>query len=228
MILAWVATSSGNTPSGINDLVHNVLRHPDFNPLELEDFNTVTAIQHFECTHFSKPGAALKAGDGWKVGSVRIRVLCTKVWQKESKVPEFVVDGILYRDAVEVISAVLEDPNEFKNIHISPHKEWWRPRPGEDPVHMYSETYNSDAMLKANKKTQANFNTADESNRDLETFLVLALLYSDSTHLVSFSSASLWPVYLFLGNVSKYIRLKPMSLSAHHIAYIPTVRHLVY
>ena len=72
MILAWVATSSGNlnTPSGVNDLVHNVLRHPDFNPSELEEFNAVNAIRRFKRAHFSKPGAALKAGDGWKVGSV--------------------------------------------------------------------------------------------------------------------------------------------------------------
>jgi hypothetical protein len=58
---------------------------------------------------------------------------------------------------------------------------------------------------------------------DLEAFVVSALLYSDSTHLASFGTASLWPIYLFLGNVSKYIRSKPTSFSAHHIAYIPTV-----
>ena len=201
MVLAWMATSYGNTPAGVNDLVHGVLRHPDFNPSELKDFNAITAIRCFEHMHFSKPGTALKVGDGWKVGSVKIRVPCTKVRQKESEAPEFSVDGILYQDAVKVISAVLEDPNEFKNIHISPHKEWWCPRPGEDPVCVYSETYNSDAMLQANEKTHANFDTADESNRDLETFLVSALLYSNSTHLASFGSASLWPVYLFLVRV---------------------------
>ena len=59
---------------------------------------------------------------------------------------------------------------------------------------------------------------------DLETFIVSALLYSDSTHLASFGSASLWPIYLYLGNISKYTRSKPTSFSAHHIAYIPTVR----
>ena len=227
MILAWMATSPGNTPSGVNDLVHSVLRHPDFNTSELENFNATTVIRRFKRAHFSKSGTALKAGDGWKVGSVKIRVPCTKVRQKENEAPEFVVDGILYRDAIEVISGVLEDPDEFDNIHISPHKEWWRPRPGEDPVRVYSEMFNSDAMLQANEKTQANFNTADESIRNLETFVVSALLYSDSTHLASFGSASLWPVYLFLGNVSKYIRLKPTSLSAHHIAYIPTVCFLI-
>ena len=68
---------------------------------------------------------------------MRIRVPCTKVQQKENDAPEFVVDGILYWDIVEVISVELEDENAFKNIHITPYKEWWCPCPGKDPVIYY-------------------------------------------------------------------------------------------
>jgi len=156
---------------------------------------------------------------------VKIRVPCTRVQQKESEAPEFVVDGILYRDIVEVVEAELKDPDAFENIHVAPYKEWWCPRPGEDSVRVYSEIYNSDAMLEADTKMQENLGPTQGLAGDLETFVVSALLYSDSTHLASFGSASLWPIYLFLGNVSKYTRLKPTSFSAHHIAYIPTVRH---
>ena len=45
LLLAWMTLGSGNTPAGMNDLVHNVLRHPDFDLSELEDFNTVTATR---------------------------------------------------------------------------------------------------------------------------------------------------------------------------------------
>jgi hypothetical protein len=137
---------------------------------------------------------------------VSIRVPCTKVQQKESQAPEFVVDGILYRDVVEVIESELKDPDAFEHIHTTPYKEWWCPRPGEDPIRVYSEIYNSDAMLQADAKMRENLSTALE---DLETFIISALLYSDSTHLASFGSASLWPIYLFLGNVSKYTRSNP-------------------
>ena len=139
--------------------------------------------------------------------------------------PEFVVDGILYQDVVKVITTELEDPDSFDNIHTTLYEEWWHPHPGGDPVHIYSETYNSDTILKANKAMRDDLGAAPHGlGDDLETFIVSVLLYSDLTHLASFRTTSLWPIYLFLGNVSKYIRSKPTSFSAHHIAYIPTVR----
>ena len=49
------------------------------------------------------------------------------------------------------------------------------------------------------------------------------MLWSDSTHLTSFGNASLWPIYLYLGNQSKYTRGKPTSFARHHMAYIPKV-----
>ena len=143
--------------------------------------------------------------------------------QLESEAPEFVVEGILYRDIVEVITAELEDPDTFDNIHVTPHKEWWKPGPDQDPIRVYSEIYNSDAMLAADTAMRDNANATCGPDDDLETFIVSALLYSDSTHLTSFGHASLWPIYLFLGNISKYIRSRPISFSAHHIVYIPTV-----
>jgi hypothetical protein len=45
-------------------------------------------------------------------------------------------------------------------------------------------------------------NPEDES--DTEVAIGVILLWSDSTHLTSFGSASLWPIYLFFGNLSKY------------------------
>ena len=223
LLLTWSTRGLGNTPAGVDDLVHNVLRHPEFSPSALEGFNAVTAIRRFERKWISKPGAALKAGDGWKEGSVSIRVPCTGVKQLESEAPEFVVEGILYRDIVEVITAELEDPDTFDNIHVTPHKEWWKLGPDQDPIRVYSEIYNSDAMLAADTAMRDNTNATRGPDDDLETFIVSALLYSDSTHLTSFGHASLWPIYLFLGNISKYIRSRPTSFSAHHIAYIPTV-----
>lgn len=56
-----------------------------------------------------------------------------------------------------------------------------------------------------------------------EAFLVALMLASDSTFPTQFSQASMWPIYVFFGNVSKYIRSLPDSLSAHHIAYLPKV-----
>ena len=223
LLLTWMATGLRNTPVGVNSLVHDILRNPDFDPSELEGSNAITATRRFDRKHFSKSNTTLEAGDGWKEGSVQIRVPCTRVKQKEVEAPEFVVDDILYRDIVKVIAAELEDADAFKYIHITPYKESWCPHPGDDPVRVYSETYNADTMLQAGEKMRDKLSTADGSDSDLEGFVVSALLYSDSTHLTSFGNTSLWPVYLFLRNVSKYIRSKPTTFAAHHVAYIPTV-----
>jgi len=56
LILAWMASGSGNTPAGVNDLIHNAILHPDFDRSDLKGFNAVTAIRRFEREHFSKPG----------------------------------------------------------------------------------------------------------------------------------------------------------------------------
>ncbi|KIK26402.1 hypothetical protein PISMIDRAFT_274760 [Pisolithus microcarpus 441] len=56
---------------------------------------------------------------------------------------------------------------------------------------------------------------------NLETVVAGLMIWSDSTHLASFGNAALWPIYLFLGNQSKYIRAKPNAFAAHHLAYIP-------
>ena len=219
LLLAWMNVGAGITPAGMNQLVHDAILHKYFKPSELHGFNAVTAMRRFDREHFG-PKATLKAGDGWKEGSVKIKVPCTWTKQKEDDAPEFVVSGILYRDVVEVITAELEDPDAFDNIHTTPYEEWWYPRPGGDPVRIYSETYNSDAMLQADREMRDNLRAEGGLNDILETFIITALLYSDSTHLASFGTASLWPIYLYLGNVSKYIRSKPTSFSAHHIAYI--------
>ncbi|KIM63149.1 hypothetical protein SCLCIDRAFT_24518 [Scleroderma citrinum Foug A] len=62
---------------------------------------------------------------------------------------------------------------------------------------------------------------------NLKTVIAAIMLWSDSTHLVSFRNTSLWPIYLFLGNQSKYMRAKPTTFAAHHLAYIPKLSNTI-
>jgi hypothetical protein len=222
LLLAWWFTEgSKEGMGGLKSLV-NCLTHPLFNVSELQDFNPVSALRQFERTNISStPETTLAPGDSWKEGTIKIKVPCTGKKQCEEDAPEFVVGDLLYRDAVDVITKELEDPDSFENLHIRPFEEWWKPGEDDDPVRVYSEVYTSDAMLEAEKTLQETLKT--NPGPQLETFIVSVLLYSDSTNLASFGSASLWPVYLFIGNLSKYVRSKPTSFSAHHIAYLPTV-----
>jgi hypothetical protein len=145
----------------------------------------------------------LKPGDSWKCSKVTIRVPCTHYPQHEDDAPEFTVDGVYYRDAVEVIMKELMDPDSFETIHLKPFEEWWRPTETSDPVHVYSETYTSDTMLRLEKELQETSKTT--TGPHLETFILAALLYSNGTNLAQFGHTSLWPVYMYIRNVSKYI-----------------------
>ena len=62
----------------------------------------------------------------------------------------------------------------------------------------------------------------------LEKAIVPLLVYSDSTHLANFGTASLWPIYIWFGNISKNTRLRASSFSAHHLAYLLSISKVPY
>ena len=227
LLLGWWSEGSCDGIASLDRLV-KCLTSPHFDPSQLKDFSAVSAVRRFEKQHCSSnPGTTLEPGDGWKVGSVKIRLPCTKVKQHEEDAPEFTVDGILYRDVAEVITKELQDPDSFERLHLKPFEEWWKPSGSDDPVRVYSDVYTSDAMLEADRKLQESLKVTGSAGPHLETFIVSVGLYSDSTNLTAFSHASLWPMYMYIANESKYSRAKPTSFSAHHIAYLPTVQNLV-
>ncbi len=73
-------------------------------------------------------------------------------------------------------------------------------------------------MIEAHMNLQR---SSPEPGCELERVVVALMFWSDSTHLANFGTASLWPLYLFFGNQSKWLRGKPRTASCHHIAYIP-------
>lgn len=55
---------------------------------------------------------------------------------------------------------------------------------------------------------------------DVEHVVTAISVYSDSTHLINFGTTSLWPIYTYVLNLSKYFQFKPSMFTAHHLAYI--------
>ncbi|KAJ7055705.1 hypothetical protein C8F01DRAFT_444509 [Mycena amicta] len=56
-----------------------------------------------------------------------------------------------------------------------------------------------------------------------EPVIASIMPYSDATHLANFGTASLWPLYIYFGNRSKYERAKPSANAGYHAAYFPSV-----
>ncbi|KIM51113.1 hypothetical protein SCLCIDRAFT_80451, partial [Scleroderma citrinum Foug A] len=49
--------------------------------------------------------------------------------------------------------------------------------------------------------------------------IIRLMLWSDATHLTTFGMAKLWPLYVYMGNESKYMCCRPSSNLCSHAAY---------
>ncbi|KAF9551881.1 hypothetical protein CPC08DRAFT_738285 [Agrocybe pediades] len=202
----------------LNSLVQDVILDPDFNPQDLRGFDAAAQAKLLDAFPTPHPRSVLSPDDGWTETTVPIRLPPPKhgSWGKEEDAPVYNVPGLFYRKPLEVIKAGLQE-KAAERFHITPFEEYWKPSENAVPERILSEIYNSDAYL----EEHANIRSQPHDGCALETVVVPILLWSDSTHLASFGNASLWPIYLFFGNQSKYERAKPSSFAAHHMAYIP-------
>ena len=206
----------------LNNLVHQVLLAPDFDPNELVGFDAAKEAKQLDDFDPSLPeesrSLSKQFNDGWIETSVPISL--PNIGVSHSAAPVFHVKGFLYRKPLEVLIAAYQEPLAA-HFHISPFEEYWKPSPNSPPERIYSELYNSDAYIQEHEKIQTPPQPA--SGCELERVIAPIMLWSDSTHLTSFGHASLWPLYLYVGGLSKYTCAKPSSFAAHHLVYIPKV-----
>ncbi|KAF6760980.1 hypothetical protein DFP72DRAFT_804695 [Ephemerocybe angulata] len=206
-----------------DDLLKSVLQQPDFRKEDLEGFRVdmgEKALDDYERDKILRSEKSLfPVRDNWRPCSVDIRVPSDKhTFKKFDNVPQFTVEGIMARKILDVISAAFAE-SSAEYFHLAPYEEYVSSAtPGHPPQRQYHELYASDAFIAAHKEC------LELARHDgwLGEIVVAALMPgSDATLLANFGTQTLWPIYLFLGNLSKHIRAKPSSFSAHHIAYIP-------
>ncbi len=83
-------------------------------------------------------------------------------------------------------------------------RPWSRATPRFPDVRMYTDMFNSEAMIKDDAAMRSQTRNAKDP-KDLEYALAPLIFDSDSTHLASFGTASLWPIYGYPANKSRYI-----------------------
>jgi hypothetical protein len=212
-------TSVQKSYEDLNRLIDDVILADDFDREDLRDFDASREAKRFDRAQ-DDPSSSIFSSDGWHEASVKIRLPCEKEkFVSEDTAPTFEVEGLYYRKPLEVIKSAFEE-EAAKGFHTSPYKLFWQPDEDAPPERIITELYTSDAMLDEHEKIRSQ---PSEPGCNLETVIAAIMLWSDSTHLASFGNAALWPVYMFIGNQSKYIRSKPTSFAAHHLAYIPKV-----
>lgn len=217
LLTAWANREvKEKTNEEIDELVHRVLLHPDFKLDELRDHCAQRENSRLDgCESLS-----FDSQDGWQEKSVRIKLPAEdrkKRTRGEEITPEFEITGIHHRSIMDVIYKALDDPGS-PPLHYTPYKEYWKPTASSTQERIYSELYSSDSWLEAHEEVRAK-----HKDDAIEACVLPIILYSDSTYLSSFGNASLWPIYMYLGSHSKYMRSKPTLPTCHHLAYIPTV-----
>lgn len=216
MLVDWHHASHTKTAADTDHLVNNILRSPHFSLSELDGFRGISRKSEV----FDKMAEEkFLPNEGWTQSSVEIPVPSTQVSTTEAEAVKYKVDGVFHRDILGVVKGALEEPGA-ERFHLYPYKEYWQATPDSEPVRIYDELYSADAFL---DEYGSVLQSARMAGSTMDVVLLGLMLWSDSTHLASFGTASLWPVYMYIGNLSKYIRSKPSALAAHHVAYIPKV-----
>jgi hypothetical protein len=133
---------------------------------------------------------------------------------------QFVVGDFYHRNLVDVIKEKLSNPDHDDHFHYEPYELKWQPNQQSPPVRVHGEMYTSQAFLDAHNALQS---SAREKDCTLSRHVIALMFSSDSTNLTSFGDATVWPIYLFFGNESKYRRCQPTCNLGNHVAYLMKV-----
>ena len=154
--------------------------------------------------------------EGWIKTPIKIKV----PFHKRMKHPgqkEFDAGILHHRKLISVIRERITRPSVYTHLHFKPYELFWQPNVAAEPIRVHGELYTSEAFIEAHNKLQEQ---APEPGCNLPRVVLSLMFASDGTQLTSFSTAKLWPVYLTIGNESKYRRSKPSCQAFEHIAYL--------
>jgi hypothetical protein len=219
LLMEWMITGGNQKSiSEVDRLAKDVLCSKEFCLDDIADFSARKENKRFDMADQHDKGSPF-SGDGWVERAVHISVPTGRRDCQGLGRP-FMVPGLYLRSLCNVMKSALADATS-RRFHFSPFKRFWTSPSGAN-VRCYDEAYTSDEWIEAHDELQKQKN---EPGCKLEKVILGLMFWSDSTHLTSFGTAKVWPLYMYFANLSKYIRCKPSSGAAHHIAYIPSVRN---
>jgi len=211
-LMNWFYQTSFKSLTNMDSLVHDVLRAPGFDASHLEGFSASR-----EAKRLDDPIHC--ASDGWQESTIKIRLPKTYArFEQEDDAPEAEIPGVLHRDLLQSIVSAFKDKS-MEAFNLKGFTQLWKPSADEPVEEVFGEAYASAVF----REMEDELRSSKPPGETIESIVVPLMAYSDSTHLATFGTAALWPIYLFIGLTSKYIRSKPTSSSAHHLAYIPSV-----
>ncbi|KXN85079.1 hypothetical protein AN958_11721 [Leucoagaricus sp. SymC.cos] len=223
-LMSWFYGAVGKSLDDLDKLVHNVLLSPDYDPEHLKNFSAKREGRRMDTAtgmaKDSKSATDFFGGtSGWKEGSVKLKVPVEgQAYRDEDQAPMYTVSSIYHHSIVDIIKVAFTEP-AAGSFHYIPYKLFWNCASDAPPERVITELYNSDAFLEEHAKLEQQHGSSGSP----ENAIAAIMLWSDSMHLANFGNATLWPIYCYFGNQSKYDWARPTSFAAHHLAYIPTL-----
>ncbi|KAI9454516.1 hypothetical protein HD554DRAFT_2031283 [Boletus coccyginus] len=202
LLICWQYSGSNAKSTVKLNWLWSYITDPQFDPNAEKTFSHEWEQKYIE-KYLQAASNPFKVEYGWATSSV-----CIPLSHKQTRyqggelnmnVPKLIVDDVHHRNITDIIVSALQD-QVSTTFHMTPYEEYSNAG-NHEPIQVFGEVYSSPQLINAYCKVNSlPCNPGD----DLEQIVILLMLWSDATHLASFSDASLWPIYLFLGNQSKY------------------------
>jgi hypothetical protein len=213
-LLTWMNSGSHQkSEAEVQHLVKEVIQADDFDVNDLEGFSVRRSLRELDRV---EGGENFTFPDDWIEADVTISIP-TK--SKEDGIKAYTIPGFHYRRLVKVIRAAFSDI-QAGAFHLMPFKWLWKDPLDDRQERIYDELYTSDAWLEAQDNLHK---LPKEPGCSLERVVAGLMFFSDATHLANFGTAKAWPLYLFFGNLTKYVRSSPQSGACHLVGFLPSV-----
>jgi len=204
----------------------DIIGHPGYDPGDVRNTNWVSIDRKLGNSNVQSDKTEadcewLDDDSGWKKKAIRISIpFHRRTGNPGAK--EYIVEDFYHRSLVEIIRENVSDSTHHRLFHYEPYELRWHPPHKTQDVRVYGELYSSESFLAAHRQLQE---LPPESGCTLPRRIVGLMLWSDATHLTAFGTAKLWPLYVYMGNESKYMCCRPSSNLCSHAAYFHTVSH---
>ena len=216
--MTWLNTRSKSKSEGeVQRLVDDVLQAKDFN---LSDLHGLNVQRENKLLDLSEKTLLLLNGFKKTLVSIEVPLGDRDIWPTK-----FMIPGLHYQTLTSVIQSAFQHPLA-SHYHFSPFKLFHKSPSSSENKCVYSEVYDSDAFIKEHDHLQRHGQLPpDDPHCKREKVTTALMFWSDATHFTQFGTMKLWPIYLMLSNLSKYICTKMDSGACNHVAYIPSVLH---
>ncbi|KAG2740132.1 hypothetical protein P692DRAFT_201842539 [Suillus brevipes Sb2] len=212
--MTWMNSGSHQkSEAEVSRLVKDVIQAEDFN---LKDLDGFSVRKNLRALGNNGRKGTVTFPDDWLEMDITIEI---PTWSKEDSSRSFSIPGFHYRPLVAVIRVAFADI-QAGAFHLLPFQRIWKDPLDDHQERVFDELYSSDSWLEA----QDNLHRQPrEPGCSLERVIAGLMFFSDATHLATFGTAKVWPLYLYFGNLTKYARSAPKSGACHIVGFFPSV-----